>query len=120
VSRVISVPQGGGALNGIRGKFSPDLFTGSGNFIVSITLSAGRNGFQPELSPAYIRRNGNGPFGLGVGPQHPARAFRTRRQNFPTGTLVPVMDSLSLTLIAVVNVLMRSMSMCATSRRTTF
>jgi hypothetical protein len=52
-SQVISVPKGGGALHGIGEKFSPDLFTGTGNFTVPIAL------------PQYSTGNGNGPFGLG-------------------------------------------------------
>src|SRR6266571_8215102 len=61
----ISLPQGGGALQGIGETFSPDLFTGTGNFTVPITLPAGRNGFQPQLSLVYSTGNGNGPFGIG-------------------------------------------------------
>jgi hypothetical protein len=62
---IIALPQGGGAIHGIGEKFSPDLFTGTGNFTVPIALPGGRNGFQPELSLAYSTGNGNGPFGLG-------------------------------------------------------
>jgi hypothetical protein len=61
----ISLPQGGGALQGIGETFSPDLFTGTGNFSVPIALPPGRNGFQPQLSMGYSTGNGNGPFGLG-------------------------------------------------------
>jgi RHS repeat-associated protein len=64
-AQVISVPKGGGALHGIGEKFSPDLFTGTGNFTVSIALPPGRNGFQPQLSLVYSTGHGNGPFGLG-------------------------------------------------------
>src|SRR5687768_18412253 len=63
--QVISLPKGGGALQGIGEKFAPDLHTGTGNFTVPIALPAGRNGFQPQLSLAYSTGNGNGPFGLG-------------------------------------------------------
>jgi hypothetical protein len=48
-SQVISLPTGGGALKGIGETFSPDLFTGTGNFTVPLDLPAGRNGFQPQL-----------------------------------------------------------------------
>lgn len=57
--------RSGGALKGIGEKFSPDLFTGTGNFTVPIALPPGRNGFQPELNLVYSTWNGNGPFGLG-------------------------------------------------------
>ena len=62
---IISLPTGGGALQGIGESFSSDLHTGTGNFVVPITLPAGRNGFQPRLSLGYSSGNGNGPFGLG-------------------------------------------------------
>ncbi|MBE7385210.1 MAG: VCBS repeat-containing protein [Leptolyngbya sp. SIO1E4] len=64
-AQVISLPSGGGALQGIGETFSPDLFTGTGNFSVPISLPPGRNGFQPELSLVYSTGNGNGPFGSG-------------------------------------------------------
>jgi RHS repeat-associated protein len=64
-AEVISLPQGGGALQGIGEKFSPDLHTGTGNFTVPIALPPGRNGFQPQLNLVYSTGNGNGPFGLG-------------------------------------------------------
>jgi RHS repeat-associated protein len=63
-SQVISLPKGGGALQGIGEKFAPDLHTGTGNFTIPIALPAGRNGFQPQLSLVYSTGNGNGPFGL--------------------------------------------------------
>lgn len=66
-SQVISLPKGGGALKGIGETFSPDLFTGTGNFTVPIALPPGRNGFQPELNLVYSTGNGNGDFGLGWG-----------------------------------------------------
>ncbi|MBV7332281.1 hypothetical protein KFU94_29430 [Chloroflexi bacterium TSY] len=61
----ISLPSGGGAQQGIGETFSPDLFTGTGNFTVPISLPPGRNEFQPELNLVYSTGNGNGPFGLG-------------------------------------------------------
>ena len=62
-SQVISLPKGGGALQGIGGTFSPDLHTGTGNFTVPVALPPDRSGFQPELN--LVCSNGNGPFGLG-------------------------------------------------------
>ena len=64
-SQVITLPKGGGALSGLGETFSPDLFTGTGNFTVPIALPPGCNGFQPQLSLVYSTGNGNGPFGLG-------------------------------------------------------
>jgi hypothetical protein len=64
-SQVLTLPSGGGALQGIGETFSPDLFSGTGNFSVPLTLPPGRNGLQPHLSISYSTGNGNSPFGLG-------------------------------------------------------
>ena len=61
----INSPQGGGALSGLGEKFSPDLYTGTGNFSVPIVIPPGRNGFQPELTLGYSTGTGNGVFGSG-------------------------------------------------------
>ena len=78
-SQVISLPKGGGALHGIGEKFSPDLFTGTGNFTVPIALPPGRNGFQPELNLVYSTGNGNGAFGLGWGLSLPGISRQTSK-----------------------------------------
>jgi hypothetical protein len=62
---VISLPQGGGAVIWLGEKFSPDLFTGTGNFSVPIQVPAGRHGVQPQVTLGYSTGTGNGPFGLG-------------------------------------------------------
>jgi len=74
---VISLPKGGGAVGGLGEKFSPDLFTGTGNFSVPITLPAGRLGLQPELAVTYSTGNGNGPLGLGWALSLPGVARKT-------------------------------------------
>ncbi len=51
--QVIYLPKGGGALHGIRVKFSPHLQNGTGNITVPIALPTGRNGFQPQLNRVY-------------------------------------------------------------------
>jgi RHS repeat-associated protein len=61
----IQLPQGGGAISGMGEKFSPDLFTGTGNFSVPIAVPPGRNGMQPSLGLGYSTGSGNSPFGLG-------------------------------------------------------
>ncbi|WMJ75339.1 SpvB/TcaC N-terminal domain-containing protein [Cytophagaceae bacterium ABcell3] len=76
---IISVPQGGGAVSGMGEKFSPDLFTGTGNFSVPVALPPGRNGFQPELSLVYSTGNGNGPFGLGWNLSVPGVSRKTSK-----------------------------------------
>src|SRR3990172_9284438 len=83
---VISLPKGGGAQKGIGEKFSPDLFTGTGNFTVPIALPPGRNGFHPELNLVYSTGNGNGPFGLGWSLSIPAVSRKTSKgiPQYPT------------------------------------
>jgi len=72
-------PSGGGAQNGMGEKFSPDLFTGTGNFSVPIAVPDGRNGFQPELTLGYSTGNGNGPFGMGWALGIPGVTRKTNR-----------------------------------------
>src|SRR6266446_8308722 len=79
VSQIISAPQGGGALHGIGEKFSPDLYTGTGNFTVPLALPPGRNGFQPGVSLVYSTGNGNGPFGLGWSLSIPGVSRKTSK-----------------------------------------
>ena len=76
---VISLPHGGGALKGLGEKFSPDLFTGTGNFTIPIALPPGRNGFQPQLSLGYSTGNGNGPFGQGWSLSIPGVSRKTSK-----------------------------------------
>jgi RHS repeat-associated protein len=64
-SAAISLPKGGGVINGIGESFQPSLFTGTCNFSVPIFTSAGRGSFGPQLTLQYSTGHGNGPFGLG-------------------------------------------------------
>jgi RHS repeat-associated protein len=77
--QIISLPQGGGALRGIGEKFSPDLFTGTGNSTIPIALPPGRNGFKPELNLVYSSGSGNGPFGLGWNLSLPGVSRKTSK-----------------------------------------
>ena len=76
-SNVISLPKGGGAVSGMGESFSPDLFTGTGNFSVPIAVPPGRNGLQPSLTLGYSTGSGNGPFGLGWNMSLPGVARKT-------------------------------------------
>ncbi|HEX7902458.1 MAG TPA: SpvB/TcaC N-terminal domain-containing protein [Chitinophagaceae bacterium] len=60
----INLPKGGGSLRGIGDTFSPDLFTGTSNFSIPISLTAAR-GLEPQLSVDYSSGSGNSEFGLG-------------------------------------------------------
>ena len=73
----ISLPMGGGAIEGIGETFSPDLYTGTGNLTVPIDTPAGRNGFGPSLSLQYSSGNGNGQFGHGWSLSIPSVTRRT-------------------------------------------
>ena len=76
---VISTPSGGGAVSGLGETFSPDLFTGTGNFTVPIAIPPGRSGFQPGLNLVYSTGNGNGPFGLGWSLSTPGVSRKTSK-----------------------------------------
>lgn len=64
-SPILSLPKGGGTINGVGETFQPNLFSGTGNFTIPITTSSGREGFGPQLALQYSSGNGNGLFGLG-------------------------------------------------------
>jgi hypothetical protein len=78
-NQVISLPKGGGALQGIGEKFAPDLHTGTGNFTVPIALPPGRNGFQPQLNLVYSTGTGNSPYGLGWSLSIPGVSRKTSK-----------------------------------------
>jgi virulence plasmid B protein len=75
----ITLPKGGGALQGIGEKFSPDLHTGTGNFTIPVALPPGRNGFQPQLNLVYSTGTGAGPFGLGWNLSIPGVSRKTSK-----------------------------------------
>jgi RHS repeat-associated protein len=61
----VSLPKGGGAIQGMGEKFAANPVTGTGSMSVPIATSPGRSGFSPQLSAAYDSGAGNGMFGLG-------------------------------------------------------
>ena len=73
----ISLPKGGGAIQGIGEKFSTNPVTGTGAFSVPLPISPGRAGFQPSLALSYDSGSGNGPFGLGWSVSLPAITRKT-------------------------------------------
>ncbi|MEX0959536.1 MAG: SpvB/TcaC N-terminal domain-containing protein [Burkholderiales bacterium] len=78
-SDVLSLPKGGGAIQGIGETFKADPFTGSASFSVPIATSPGRSGFGPQLSLSYSSGSGNGPFGLGWGLSVPHITRKTEK-----------------------------------------
>ncbi|KAF1961208.1 SpvB-domain-containing protein [Byssothecium circinans] len=62
----ISLPKGGGAIQGIGEKFDVNSCTGTGSTTIPIRTSSSRiGGIQPQLSLSYDSGQGNGPYGLG-------------------------------------------------------
>lgn len=86
------MPQGGGAIHGLGETFSPDLFTGTGNFSVPLTLPAGRNGLQPDLALTYSTGHGNGFFGVGWSLKLPSIQRKTNNG-------IPLYDDLRDTFV---------------------
>ena len=61
----ISLPKGGGAIQGIGEKFSTNPMMGTASLSVPLPMSASRSGFGPSLSIDYGSGGGNGVFGFG-------------------------------------------------------
>ena len=75
----LSLPKGGGAINGIGEKFTTNPVTGTGSMTIPIYASPGRSGFGPQLSLSYDSGDGNGPFGLGWSLSLPAITRKTAK-----------------------------------------
>ncbi|MGC0327214.1 RHS repeat-associated protein [Streptomyces sp. SAI-170] len=71
------LPSAGGAVRGIGEKFGTDAVTGTGSFAIPVLLTAGRDGFGPQMSLAYDTGQGNGPFGFGCSLRLPSITRRT-------------------------------------------
>ncbi|MEB3103554.1 SpvB/TcaC N-terminal domain-containing protein [Ferviditalea candida] len=61
----ISLPKGGGAIQGIDEKFSVNAVNGTASFSIPLPFSPARGGASPALSLTYNSGAGNGIFGLG-------------------------------------------------------
>ncbi|MFJ4617145.1 SpvB/TcaC N-terminal domain-containing protein [Streptomyces sp. NPDC088812] len=73
------LPSAGGAVRGIGETFGTDAVTGTASFAVPVQLTAGRDGFGPQLSLGYDSGQGNGPFGFGWSLRLPSITRRTDR-----------------------------------------
>ncbi|MEG4503821.1 SpvB/TcaC N-terminal domain-containing protein [Microcoleus sp. F6_B4] len=60
----LSLPKGGGAIQGIGESFQANEFTGTAALSIPIPTTPCR-GFEPQLSVEYSSGSGNGTFGLG-------------------------------------------------------
>jgi len=63
--QVLSLPSGGGALQGTGGNYMTDLQTGAANHSIPIDVPDGRNGMQPEVTLSYSTGNSHGIAGMG-------------------------------------------------------
>jgi hypothetical protein len=63
--QVISLPTGGGALQGLSETLRACPLHGHREPHRAALAAPGRYGFQPELALVYSTGSGNGPFGLG-------------------------------------------------------
>ncbi|HSH82028.1 MAG TPA: SpvB/TcaC N-terminal domain-containing protein, partial [Herpetosiphonaceae bacterium] len=61
----LTLPKGGGAVQGLGETFTANPQMGAGSFSVPIAVSAGRSGFHPQLTLGYSTGSGNSSFGLG-------------------------------------------------------
>jgi RHS repeat-associated protein len=75
----LSLPKGGGAIQGIGEKFAANPVTGTGSMTVPLAISPGRAGFGPQLSLSYDSGNGNGPFGFGWSLGLPSVSRKTEK-----------------------------------------
>ena len=74
----ISLPKGGGAIQGIGETFQADEFTGTASLSIPIKTSSCR-GFEPTLSVDYSSGSGNGSFGLGFNLSIPKISRKTSK-----------------------------------------
>ncbi|MGK7925813.1 MAG: SpvB/TcaC N-terminal domain-containing protein, partial [Spirulina sp.] len=74
----LSLPKGGGAIQGIGETFQANEFTGTSALSVPIPTSPCR-GFEPQLSVDYSSGSGNGIFGLGWGLSIPNISRKTSK-----------------------------------------
>jgi RHS repeat-associated protein len=75
----VSLPKGGGAIQGIGEKFDINPVTGTGSLSIPIAVSPGRSGFSPQLSLSYDSGAGNGIFGLGWNLGIPSITRKTQK-----------------------------------------
>jgi hypothetical protein len=63
--QALTLPNGGGAVQGLGATFETDLNTGTGSYSIPIDLPPGPNGIMPTVTLRYSSSAGNGPFGMG-------------------------------------------------------
>jgi hypothetical protein len=73
----VSLPKGGGAIQGIGEKVTANPVTGSATVLLPLPLTPGRGGVTPALSLSYDSGAGNGPFGQGFRLSIPSIRHKT-------------------------------------------
>ena len=63
--QALSLPRGGGAVQGLGETFRPDFHTGTGSYSVPLDLPNGPGEITPKLTLLYSSAGGAGPFGMG-------------------------------------------------------
>jgi len=74
----LELPKSGGAIKGIGEKMTANPATGSANFSVPISVTAGRG--APQINISYSSGGGNGPFGMGFSMGIPRITRKTENQ----------------------------------------
>ena len=74
----VSLPKGGGAIQGIGETFQASEFTGTASLSIPIGTSSCR-GFEPAISVDYSSGSGNGSFGLGFNVSIPKISCKTSK-----------------------------------------
>ncbi|MBO1349469.1 MAG: hypothetical protein EBE86_019705 [Hormoscilla sp. GUM202] len=74
----LSLPKGGGAIQGIGETFQPSEFTGTSGMSIPVMTSPCR-GFEPQLTVGYSSGAGNGIFGLGFDLSIPKISRKTSK-----------------------------------------
>jgi hypothetical protein len=75
----VSLPKGGGAIQGMGEKFTANAVTGTGSMTVPIATSPSRSGFGPQLSISYDSGSGNEIFGFGWALSLPSITRKTNK-----------------------------------------
>ncbi|MEO1373069.1 MAG: SpvB/TcaC N-terminal domain-containing protein [Cyanobacteria bacterium J06635_10] len=74
----VSLPKGGGAIQGIGETFQASEFTGTASLSIPIKTSSCR-GFEPKISVDYSSGSGNASFGLGFNLSIPKISCKTSK-----------------------------------------
>ncbi|MBW7475377.1 FG-GAP-like repeat-containing protein [Paenibacillus oenotherae] len=83
--QILSLPKGGGAVNGLGETFQTDFHTGTGSYSIPLDIPNGPGDIAPKLALHYQTTGGQGPFGFGFGLSQLA-VKRSTDKRIPTFT----------------------------------